>query len=582
MTDATPDGPIQLSQQQFEQLLGRLTVRNNEDGAAATASSKSVKPSRPTIDIDTSEGEWSVFEDQWARFKRMANLTDIDGIRDNLRQCCSVQLNKRLFDVKGAATLNAAAEADLLVWIKEIAVKGMHKEVHRTQFVHCKQKQGECLNSYHGRLKAESKLCDFRIPAPATCSENTCTCPNHGMQISYQDDMVATQLVAGLYNSEHQAKVLSESATLVTLEDKLKRLAVLETSDTSLSSLAGHDATINLTRGGLQDGRGPDNRQRQRGNRRRKKKEQPNTTVPRPSDGDGTGICVECGESHPQCPTCKGYHKCSTQCNFCKKFGHIRNCCRGLLKQQLSAIAAKLNATTPLAEGDGEGEIAFGLSLQVVPHEKQAKHAEQSLSPLPLSSVTLSVSLQQISIHMLSHMEHDGESFQVQKPSPAPMIHVKCKIIVENHAMYGRSPKRKPKSAEEDGLADTGAQVCTGGPDLLSDLHVDVDVLIPTKLEVKGITHSPVTMLGALFLEVSSNGMCTKQIVYIAREARSLILSETALKDLGVLPPDFPTAGSFKENQCATVEKVSKVEKCATLAPKSGTAIIWSPLSHRP
>ena len=75
----------------------------------------------------------------------MAKLTVIEEIRDNLRQCCATQLNKRLFDVKGAATLDAAEEVQLIEWIKEIAVKGVHKEVHRTQFVHCKQKQGESL-----------------------------------------------------------------------------------------------------------------------------------------------------------------------------------------------------------------------------------------------------------------------------------------------------------------------------------------------------------------------------------------------------------------------------------------------------
>ena len=141
--------PIQLSQDQFQQLLGRLGVGNNDGGGAAANSSRSVKPTRPTIEIDTTEGEWAVIEDQWARFKRMTKLTDLTDIRDNLRQCCSTQLNKRLFDTKGADLLNAASEANLLTWIKEIAVKGVHKEVHRTQFVHCKQKQGKCLNSYH-------------------------------------------------------------------------------------------------------------------------------------------------------------------------------------------------------------------------------------------------------------------------------------------------------------------------------------------------------------------------------------------------------------------------------------------------
>ena len=91
------------------------------------------------------------------------------------------------------------------------------------------------------------------------------------------------------------------------------------------------------------------------------------------------------------------------------------------------------------------------------------------------------------------------------------------------------------KSVKISGLADTGAQVCTGGPSLLSQFRIDFAFLILTRLEVKGIAHFPVTMLGALFLEVLSGGMCTRQVVYIAREARSLILSETALKALGVI-----------------------------------------------
>ncbi len=145
-------------------------------------------------------------------------------------------------------------------------------------------------------------------------------------------------------------------------------------------------------------------------------------------------------------------------------------------------------------------------------------------------------------------MECKDNLFRAAKPAKAPLIRVSCKLLVTNHAAYGRylqDGERGTKTVKADGLADTGAQVCTAGPNLLSQFHVSLSFLIPTRLEVKGITHFPVTMLGALFLEVSSNGMRTQQIVYIAREARSLILSETALKDLGVIPANFPTAGSF-------------------------------------
>ena len=129
--------PVQLTNEQFQLLIGAFQAQQaTSTGGTGGSSSKSVKPVLPSIDIETTEGEWAVFEDQWARFKRMATLTSIDEIRDNLRQCCAAQLNKRLFDVKGAATLDAATEVNLMKWIKEIAVKGVHKEVHRTQFVH--------------------------------------------------------------------------------------------------------------------------------------------------------------------------------------------------------------------------------------------------------------------------------------------------------------------------------------------------------------------------------------------------------------------------------------------------------------
>ena len=93
--------------------------------------------------------------------------------------------------------------------------------------------------------------------------------------------------------------------------------------------------------------------------------------------------------------------------------------------------------------------------------------------------------------------------------------------------------------------------------DLLSALGIDVSFLVLTGMSVSGITNSPVNVLGALFLEVSSNGRYTRQLVYVASEARSLILSEKALKDLGVIPKNFPCAGMFSpEDESPTEQQV--------------------------
>ena len=204
--------PIQLSNEQFQQLLGRLTTvgQGNQQQQRPTVKFSE----RPTVEIEVTEGEWTVFLDTWARYKRMAKLeNDAVGIRDNLRQCCSQQLNKRLFDLKGSNALDAdvATEVNLLAWMKEIAVKGLHAEVHRTRFVNLKQKQGESVIAFAARLKAEALLCEFRVDAPDQCSDNNCNCENHGVAVMYEDGLMSTQIVAGLYNKEHQAKVLAES-----------------------------------------------------------------------------------------------------------------------------------------------------------------------------------------------------------------------------------------------------------------------------------------------------------------------------------------------------------------------------------
>ena len=147
-----------------------------------------------------------------------------------------------------------------------------------------------------------------------------------------------------------------------------------------------------------------------------------------------------------------------------------------------------------------------------------------------------------VSAELITHMEYMSEKFHQMKPHSAPMLPLSCTLLVDDHRKFGKtlSRKRDKITCKLEGLADTGAQICTAGSNLLTMLGLDETFLVPTTMEVKGITHCPVTMLGALFLEISSHGKVTNQVVYIASEARSLILSEKALKELGVIPEQFP------------------------------------------
>ena len=73
---------VTLTNEQFQALL----VAAREGGAAnsmaeGSGSSKAAKPLRPSVDMDTTEGEWGLFLDNWARYKRMSNLVDLTDLR---------------------------------------------------------------------------------------------------------------------------------------------------------------------------------------------------------------------------------------------------------------------------------------------------------------------------------------------------------------------------------------------------------------------------------------------------------------------------------------------------------------------
>ena len=73
----------------------------------------------------------------------MTMLTDPMRVLDELRECCGRQLNTRLIQLYGQEELDKGDEKKLLGLIKEVAVRGVHKELRRASFQGLKQQPGE-------------------------------------------------------------------------------------------------------------------------------------------------------------------------------------------------------------------------------------------------------------------------------------------------------------------------------------------------------------------------------------------------------------------------------------------------------
>ena len=188
--------------------------------------SNKARPKRPTVEVEIDDVEWGIFLDKWKIYKAIAELEDHE-ICMELRETCSTAVYKLLYQFVGSDELNKAdiTEIDMLAHIKGVAVKSVHKEVHRWNYNQMTQEADEKISKYVGRLKAQAGLCDFN---------RKCLC---GESVSYAEDMIAQRMVAGLTNAEHQSRIISEAEINKDLKSKVDRLITLETTDEATHKL---------------------------------------------------------------------------------------------------------------------------------------------------------------------------------------------------------------------------------------------------------------------------------------------------------------------------------------------------------
>ena len=150
----------------------------------------------------------------------------------------------------------------------------------------------------------------------------------------------------------------------------------------------------------------------------------------------------------------------------------------------------------------------------------------------------------QVSSTNYPHMEWDGQGFSPQPPAPSPFISVEATMMEAAHRKLGVSWNGSRKGVFEPrqskGLGDTGCQTCTAGPDFLDQIGCPKSFLIPTSHRINGITKAGLDIIGAVLVRFRIGDRVARQMVHISENIHGLFLSETALKQLGVIHRDFP------------------------------------------
>jgi len=99
-------------------------VKDEDDGQDYGRTHKThgrPKPKRPVITEEVDDLEWIIFKDSWNRYKTMTQLEETKEVCLELREACSAEVNRLLYDYVGADELNKPA-------LKEGNTDGIHQK----------------------------------------------------------------------------------------------------------------------------------------------------------------------------------------------------------------------------------------------------------------------------------------------------------------------------------------------------------------------------------------------------------------------------------------------------------------------
>ena len=112
----------------------------------------------------------------------------------------------------------------------------------------------------------------------------------------------------------------------------------------------------------------------------------------------------------------------------------------------------------------------------------------------------------------MEHMEWDNRhgGFRNTSPREPPLMQVGVKVLTQIQKQFLKRDAKlwqqlgRVTPAVERGLADTGAQVCTAGPGTMQALGLNSSMLARTKLKVRGVKRTELSVLGAVSVEISA------------------------------------------------------------------------------
>ena len=197
----------------------------------ATTDPKHARPDRvkrPEITSTCTSEDWGFFEEMWSEYKTTTKLAGQE-LTMQLTNCCDIQLRQDLFRSFGTTT--GKTEDDILIAIKNLAVRKENLTVARTTLIKAKQDRDEPVKIFVARLKGLASMCDYSM---------TVNCAGRNeITVNFAHVIIRDVLVTGMADAEIQADVLGHTEQNQALDTLTSFIEAKEVGKQSYAHFSG-------------------------------------------------------------------------------------------------------------------------------------------------------------------------------------------------------------------------------------------------------------------------------------------------------------------------------------------------------
>ena len=477
----------------------------------APAPTKAPTIPQPKVTGSIYEDEWDSFTREWAVYKGTVAITTA-RIPVYLLACCSAELKASV--ERADPTITTKSETEVLAAIKRHAVVSVAASVLRTELFAMKQDHGETVLAFSSRALGKARNCKLTVRCP------------HGTHVDYSEDMVKQVVLAGMCDDEIKRKVLSTAG----IDDKSLNdtISIIETEEMASRSMSDHtNTTLNQASATSY------------------KKQ----ILPHDKRLQVKGKCALCSKDFliNRVKRQAGKEDTILTDRFCKPCW------------QKKRDDKRVNAKRSPTQSDRSVNNEAGVSSEEYPYLCSV-NTDSEVCPSP-DAIDSYCAANGIVIPMPHHI-FDGTKGWMQTPvEPHPTITLTA-FTDESDYNHLRLPCPIMKPTKATIVADSGCQSSLMGLKYMYKLGLKKSCLIPVKGKMSAINGEGINILGAVFLRLEGTDESTGQavqtavMVHVSESTEKFYISCQAMRELGIIPHDFPKVHARVTNAATSNNEV--------------------------